>query len=372
MKIVSIVGARPQFVKAATVSRALARTASIREVLVHTGQHYDTNMSGVFFDELGIPKPSYNLGIGSAGQGAQTGRMLEAIENVLIEERPDWVLVYGDTNSTIAGALAAAKLHISVAHVEAGLRSFNRRMPEEVNRVVTDHLSDLLFAPTTTAVKNLAHEGIDAAKVAMVGDVMYDTALHFRERALSQSRIRDLLDLSEGQYVLATIHRAENTDEPARLRAIIGAIAQVSKDRRVVLPVHPRTRNAIRNAGLSLPDTLHLIEPVSYLDMVMLECGAELIVTDSGGVQKEAYFFRVPCLTLRNETEWVELVQCGWNRLLAPTDEAAVAEGIRTALRAGRPDTWLASLYGDGAAADAIASCLLARGILRSEGRLNP
>lgn len=361
MKIVSIVGARPQFVKAATVSRALARTASIREVIVHTGQHYDNNMSGVFFDELGIPQPSYNLGIGSAGQGAQTGRMLEAIENVLLEERPDWLLVYGDTNSTIAGALAAAKLHIAVAHVEAGLRSFNRRMPEEVNRVVTDHLSDLLFAPTSTAVKNLAGEGIDAGKVAMVGDVMYDTALYFRDRAQSQSQIRHELGLREGAYVLATIHRAENTDDPARLSAILGGIAEVSQERTVVLPVHPRTRNAIRNAGLQLPDTLRFIDPVSYLDMVMLECGAELIVTDSGGVQKEAYFFRVPCLTLRDETEWVELVQCGWNTLLTPTTGAAVADGIRTALRAGRPDQWLDSLYGDGAAAEAIVASLLAR-----------
>jgi UDP-GlcNAc3NAcA epimerase len=358
MKLVSIVGARPQFVKASTVSRMLAATSTFREVLVHTGQHYDKNMSDVFFSELGIPEPSYNLAVGSASHGAQTGRMLEAIETVLETEKPDWVLVYGDTNSTIAGALAATKLHIPVAHVEAGLRSFNRAMPEEVNRVLTDHVSDLLFAPTDSAVTNLRNEGIHSDKIALVGDVMYDTAIYFRQHAIDTSRIRDSLALKEGHYVLATIHRAENTDDPDRLQAIIGALIDLSRDLCVVLPMHPRTRQAVRNAGITIPDGLRLIDPVSYLDMVMLESGARMIVTDSGGVQKEAFFFKVPCVTLRDETEWAELVKGGWNRLVPPKSRAAINEGFESALRDGTSKEWPSTLYGDGNAAGAIVERL--------------
>lgn len=358
-KLVTIVGARPQFVKAAAVSRVLAATPAMSEVLVHTGQHYDKSMSEVFFSELGIPEPSYNLGIGSAAHGAQTGRMLEAIERVLQAETPDWVLVYGDTNSTIAGALAAAKLRIPVAHVEAGLRSFNRSMPEEVNRVLTDHASDLLFAPTSSAVINLRNEGVGIDKIAFVGDVMYDTALYFRQRATDTSEIRKSLGLQVGEYVLATVHRAENTDDANRLLAIIGALIDLARSLPIVLPLHPRTRLAIRSLGIATPPELRLIDPVSYLDMVMLESAARMIVTDSGGVQKEAFFFKVPCVTLRDETEWVELVDCGWNRLVRPESRAAIHQGIESALRDGTPSEWPSTLYGDGNAAAAIVERLV-------------
>lgn len=359
MKLVSIVGARPQFVKAATVSRALAATPSMQEILVHTGQHYDQNMSDVFFSELGIPEPAYNLGVGSGSQGAQTGRMLEAIEKVLLVERPDWVLVYGDTNSTLAGALAATKLHIPLAHVEAGLRSFNRAMAEEINRALTDHASDLLFAPTEAAVAHLRNEGIAGDRIALVGDVMYDTALYFQQRAADTSRIREALGLQPGRYVLATIHRAENTDDPHRLRAILGALGDLSRALLVVLPIHPRTRQAIQNSNIAIPECLRLIDPVSYLDMVTLESGAKMIATDSGGIQKEAFFFRVPCVTLRDETEWVELVQCGWNRLLPPTSREAIDQGLAAALSAAPPNAWPSTLYGDGNAANAIVDRLV-------------
>jgi UDP-GlcNAc3NAcA epimerase len=325
MKILTIVGARPQFIKAAVVSRAIAnfnKKASdrehIEEVLVHTGQHYDANMSDVFFEELDIPHPDYHLGIGSASHGAQTGRMLEEIENVLIKEKPDIVLVYGDTNSTLAGALAAAKLHISVAHVEAGLRSFNRQMPEEINRVLTDHIADMLFTPTQTAVDNLKKEGISEDKIFLIGDVMYDAALYYSKRAAEKSSILERYHFQTQQYILATIHRAENTDDPVRLRAIFEGLFQIAGEIPVVLPLHPRTREALIREGLyeMVIQSLAVIPPVGYLDMVMLEKNARLIATDSGGVQKEAYFYRVPCVTLREETEWLELVEAGWNVLL--------------------------------------------------------
>ncbi|MGI5912560.1 MAG: non-hydrolyzing UDP-N-acetylglucosamine 2-epimerase [Syntrophomonadaceae bacterium] len=326
MKIITIIGARPQFIKAAIVSRAIKEynlssitsQERIQEVLVHTGQHYDENMSDVFFEELAIPHPDYHLGIGSASHGAQTGRMLEEIEKVLIKEKPDLVLVYGDTNSTLAGALAAAKLHISVAHVEAGLRSFNRQMPEEINRVLTDHIADMLFAPTQTSVDNLKNEGISEDKIFLVGDVMYDAALYYGKLAAEESRILERYKLQPRQYILATIHRAENTDAPVRLRAILEGISKVAVEIPVVLPLHPRTREALIREGLyeMVIKSLAVIPPVGYLDMVMLEKNACLIVTDSGGVQKEAYFYRVPCVTLRGETEWVELVEAGWNVLV--------------------------------------------------------
>jgi len=323
MKTISIVGARPQFIKAAAVSRVLQKTQGVREVLVHTGQHYDANMSEVFFEELEIPRPDYNLGIGSATHGAQTGRMLEAIEEVLLREKPDWVLVYGDTNSTLAGALAAVKLHIPVAHIEAGLRSFNRRMPEEINRVLTDHASDILFAPTKAAVENLRREGISEEQIQLVGDVMYDAALYYGKKAECQSQSLNRLGLKPKEYILATIHRAENTDDPRRLRAIFEGLAEVDQEMKVVLPLHPRTRVVLVEVGLydKVARSVCLIEPVGYLDMVMLEKNARAIATDSGGVQKEAFFHRVPCLTLREETEWVELVDLGWNCIIPPTSK---------------------------------------------------
>lgn len=358
MRIVTIVGARPQFVKVAAVSRVLRREAGVREVLVHTGQHFDANMSDVFFADLQIPPPDHHLGVAGGGHGAQTGRMLEAVERVLVDEAPDRVLVYGDTNSTLAGTLAAVKLHVPVAHVEAGLRSFNRRMPEEINRVLTDHASDLLFAPTSTAVENLRREGIHDGRVHLVGDVMYDAALAYGERADRESRVLATLGLQPGGYVLATVHRAENTDDPARLEAVFRGLAAVAEQVPVVLPLHPRTAGALDRLGLrAASDRLRLVEPLGYLDMVMLEKNARLVATDSGGVQKEAYFYRVPCVTLRDETEWVELVEAGWNRLVPPLSAEAVAEGVRAALGTrGREG----DLYGDGTAAARVVSVLLA------------
>ncbi|MDA3876478.1 MAG: UDP-N-acetylglucosamine 2-epimerase (non-hydrolyzing) [Halothiobacillus sp.] len=325
MKITTIIGARPQFIKAATISRALREHhPDVREVLVHTGQHYDANMSDVFFDELDIPRPDYNLGIGGGTHGQNTGRMIEQIEDVLIKERPDWVLVYGDTDSTLAGALAAVKLHIPLAHVEAGLRSFNRRMPEEINRILTDHAANLLFPPTDTATQNLSNEGISGDKVQQVGDVMYDAALYYSERAEQRSRILDTLGLEPKNYILATIHRAENTDDPVRMNNILAGFSTAS--RTIILPLHPRTRKRFADFGLALPPTVRTIDPVGYLDMVMLEKKSALIATDSGGVQKEAYFHSVPCVTLRDETEWVELVDAGVNRLVAANKEAIASE----------------------------------------------
>ncbi|WP_243089948.1 non-hydrolyzing UDP-N-acetylglucosamine 2-epimerase [Thermus neutrinimicus] len=363
MTVVSVVGARPQFIKAAAVSRVLRATPGLREVLVHTGQHHDDNMSRVFFEELEIPEPDYHLGIGGGTHGQNTGRMLEAIEGVLLKEKPDWVLVYGDTDSTLAGALAAAKLHIPVAHVEAGLRSFNRRMPEEINRVLTDHVSDLLFAPTETAVQNLLREGIPADKVHLVGDVMYDAALYYGEKAERESQILQRLNVAPKGYILATVHRAENTDDPVRLRVILEALAQVHREVPVVFPVHPRTRKRAEAYGLEeLLDRMLTIEPVGYLDMVMLEKNARLIATDSGGVQKEAFFYRVPCATLRDETEWVELVESGWNRLCPPKDVESLVGCFL--------NVWDGALifpYGNGRAAAGVATLLAGGGILWSK-----
>jgi UDP-GlcNAc3NAcA epimerase len=369
IKIVSIVGARPQFIKAAPVSQALRERPDVSEVLVHTGQHYDDNMSAVFFRELDITPPQHNLGIGSGPQGAQTGRMLAAIEEVLLSEQPDWVIVYGDTNSTLAGALAAAKLHIPVAHVEAGLRSFNRAMPEELNRLVADHVADLLLAPTRAAIDNLAREGIAGPNVALVGDVMYDAVLHYGQVAEAQSTALDDLAVKPGQYVLATVHRAENTDDAARLGAIMSALRQLSDEIPVILPLHPRTRRAAEAAGLELGAgrRLRIVEAVGYLDMVMLERHARMIATDSGGVQKEAYFSRVPCVTLRTETEWVELVESGWNTLVPPVDPESVLRGLRSGLGA-KPGPWR-PFYGDGNAASAIAERILAAEIGSSSKR---
>jgi UDP-GlcNAc3NAcA epimerase len=357
MKLITILGARPQFIKAAAVSHALRDVPSIEEVLVHTGQHFDPNMSDVFFDELGIPAPKYNLGIGGGRHGAMTGRQLERIEQVLLDERPDAVLIYGDTNSTLAGALAAAKLHIPIAHVEAGLRSFNRRMPEEINRVLTDHVSHWLFAPTGTAMTNLAREGIADERCVLVGDVMLDASLRFRAQAQMHSGILSRFGVAAGEYVLATVHRAENTDDAARLDAILEGFRIVAEQRHIVWPVHPRMRSAVaeRGAALLTSGRIKLIDPVGYLDMVMLESSAAVIATDSGGVQKEAFFFGVPCVTLRNETEWVELVESGWNRLAPPTSATAVAASVLSAIGSQGRDV---KPYGAGDAARKIVERL--------------
>lgn len=342
MKIVTIVGARPQFIKAAPVSRLLRKHHT--EVLIHTGQHYDNNLSEIFFNELAIPSPDYNLGVGSGPHGEQTGAMLTGLEKILIEENPDWSLIYGDTNSTLAGALASAKLHIPVAHVEAGLRSFNKRMPEEINRVVTDHLSDLLFCPSDVAVSNLAAEGLTKG-VHNVGDVMADALFYAQKRAIEKSTILTRMDLSEKGYLLATVHRAENTDDPQRLENIIRALSNAGE--KVVFPIHPRTRDALNSINHFQPSpNIQLTDPVSYLDMIQLESGARMILTDSGGIQKEAYWLGVPCITLRDETEWVETMQADWNRL-AGTNPELIFELIKTF----SPPSAHPPLYGDGNAA---------------------
>ena len=356
MKIVTVVGARPQFIKAAALSRVIRNdyVSKIDEVLVHTGQHYDDNMSKVFFEELDIPHPKYNLEISGGQHGSMTGRMLEAIEKVLIQEQPDWLLIYGDTNSTLAGALAAAKLHIPVAHVEAGLRSFNMRMPEEVNRILADRVSSLLFCPTQTAVENLKAEGVTKG-VHNVGDVMYDVALFYRDRARQHSTVLDRLGLNHGAFALATCHRAENTDDPARLWQILTALVELAAEQPVVLPLHPRTRKLVAENGLSSQlNKLLVTEPLPYLDMVALEQAARMVLTDSGGVQKEAFFYGVPCITMRDETEWVETVDTGWNRLVG-------ADRIRILAAARDPHRLSAQTkpYGNGDASLGILETLL-------------
>lgn len=332
MRLLTIVGARPQFIKAAVVSLRISGTG-IEEHLVHTGQHYDADMSDTFFDELNIPAPSHFLEVGSGSHGRQTGLMLEGIEEVLVDMTPDAVLVYGDTNSTLAGALAATKLHLPVAHVEAGLRSFNRRMPEEINRVLTDHMSSILFAPSVTAVNNLAREGIAGDQVRLVGDVMYDLAMLTSERIGDPSKRIARFGVKPGQFVLATVHRAENTDRVDRLTAIVNGLDRVSASIVVVLPLHPRTRKTLADAGqLDQVRQLRIVDPLGYGDMAALEMAAAAIATDSGGVQKEAFFHRRPCVTLRDETEWTELVELGWNRLVPPLSGEAVAEGVLSAI----------------------------------------
>jgi len=355
MKGATIVGARPQFIKAAVVTRASRECDEpMREVLIHTGQHYDVNMSQIFFEELDIPEPAYNLGVGGGTHGQNTGRMIERIEKVLLTERPDWVLVYGDTDSTLAGALAAVKLHIPVAHVEAGLRSFNRRMPEEINRVLTDHSADLLFTPTDTASKNLANEGIPLDRLRQVGDVMYDAALFYADRAEVRSHILETLGLAPKGYVLATVHRAENTDDPRRLGAILAGFSGVGAN--VVWPMHPRARDRLCEYGFQIPGNVRAIDPVGYLDMVMLERHAAVIATDSGGVQKEAFFFGVHCVVLREETEWVELVDAGV-AILAGFDAALIGGVIGQCLGCAAPVT-SSKLFGTGSAGHDIALAL--------------
>lgn len=328
MKIVTVVGARPQFIKASAVSRELRNHAGFRECLVHTGQHYDAAMSDVFFEQLAMPQPDYNLAVGSGTHGMQTARMLSQIEEILIKERPQCCLVYGDTNSTLAGALAAAKLSIPVAHVEAGLRSFNRTMPEEVNRVVTDHLSDICFCPSEIAVRHLAKEGI-IRNVHLVGDVMFDAFEHNLRVAERTSDILDRLGLQRGGFMLATVHRAENTDRPENLASILKALMQLAKSGvRVVLPLHPRTKSRLHDSPDLGHKDLMVIDPVDYLDMLTLERHSAVILTDSGGVQKEAYWSRVPCVTLRRETEWTETVSAGWNVLVGPDTKHIVEAAL--------------------------------------------
>ncbi|MCH9689655.1 MAG: UDP-N-acetylglucosamine 2-epimerase (non-hydrolyzing) [Gammaproteobacteria bacterium] len=358
MKICTIVGARPQFVKAAVVSRAILARAGIDEVIIHTGQHYDSNMSSQFFDELDIPEPAYHLNIGSGAHGQQTGQMLEHIEKVLLQEKPDWVLVYGDTNSTLAGALAAAKLHIPVAHVEAGVRSFNRKMPEEINRITTDHISDRLFVPTKTAEQQLLKEGLDPAQVIYVGDVMYDATLYYNERNTSRDTLLDSLNLISKQYTLITLHRAENTDDSNRMQHIVSALLELSQQHALVLPLHPRTRAVLKKLNLfdSLEKNMMLLEPIGFLDMLALEQHAACIITDSGGVQKEAYFNRVPCITLRDETEWVELIEAGWNQLCSPSESFSL---LNHPFFDTLPPTSSESLYGDGDASNKILDALI-------------
>jgi len=328
MKVVSIVGARPQFIKCAPVSRELRKTDT--EILVHTGQHYDPEMSDVFFEELKIPKPDYNLGVGSGLHGKQTGEILAKVEEVLLKEKPDRVIVYGDTNSTLAGALAAAKIHLSVAHVEAGLRSFDRVMPEEINRIVTDHLSDLLFCPSQTAVKNLAAEGITNG-VHLVGDVMADALVYNRGIAQRKSHILETLGFADEEYCVLTVHRAGNTDDRQNLTSIIRAVGEAGIP--VVFPVHPRTRQYLQKYHLlvNLPRNIHMIDPLGYLDMIRLMESAMKILTDSGGIQKEAYMLGVPCITLRESTEWVETVESGWN-VLVGANTARILSAIHAAL----------------------------------------
>jgi UDP-N-acetylglucosamine 2-epimerase len=350
VRIATILGARPQFVKASPLSRELRRRH--QEILVHTGQHYDYGMSDVFFAELALPAPDYHLGIGSGPHGAQTGAMLAAVEDVLQKESPDTVIVYGDTNSTLAGALAAAKLHIPVAHVEAGLRSFNRRMPEETNRILVDHLSAWLFAPSEPSRVQLAREGIRDG-VHVVGDIMADAVRLHGERAAHVPTL-ERLGLRPGAYYLATVHRAENTDEPAVLRGLLEALGAL--DRPVMLPIHPRTEKRVAELGIGLPTNVRAVPPQGYLDMLALQRSAACILTDSGGMQKEAYYLEVPCVTLRNETEWTETVATGWNAL-AGTEPGRILAAVA---RRARPGTPHPELYGDGMTARRIVEVLAA------------
>ncbi len=385
MKILSIIGARPQFIKAATVSRKI-RDEGIKEILVHTGQHYDFNMSDIFFQELNLPKPDYHLGVGSGCHGDQTGRMLLETEKVLLQQKPDFALVYGDTNTTLAGSLAAAKINIPIAHIEAGLRSYNKRMPEEINRVLTDHCSDILFCPTETAVKNLRKEGfinivgdgklIDddfslARKtsslpfVVNVGDVMLDIALDVKKiiekKTGGEKRILERYSLKAKDYILVTIHRADNTDNKENLQNIMEALKEIArKGVKIFFPAHPRTKNALERFSLmnNFPQNLIISEPISYIEIITLEINAKLIITDSGGLQKEAYFSKVPCIIPRDETEWTELVETGWNKVVGTAKEN-LFNSVSSALNEDFPNRQQINFYGNGNASDKIVGVLL-------------
>lgn len=355
MKIVTIVGARPQFIKAAAISRAFKALGSIEEIIIHTGQHFDRSMSDVFFEEMEIPLPTYNLAINSLGHGAMTGRMMEGIESILLKETPDFVLVYGDTNSTLAGALAAVKLHIPIAHIEAGLRSFNMQMPEEINRILTDRISSILFCPTDNAVLNLQQEGYDHLDATIVksGDVMEDSALFYSKRASGKSDILKREGIDKDGYYLCTLHRAENTNSESRMSSIVAGLNEIAAKLKVVIPLHPRTREQFLKYPIS--SNIVVIEPVGYFDMIELIQKSKLVVTDSGGLQKEAYFFNKFCVTLRDETEWAELVENGYNQLVGANSSRLV-----DAVNYFEQQLFqkAVELYGGGRAADYIASYL--------------
>ncbi len=316
LTIATIIGARPQFIKASSLSREITKHSDIKEIIIHTGQHFDDNMSAIFFEQMHIPQPDYNLDIHSLSHGAMTGRMLEGIETIILKEKPNWVVVYGDTNSTLAGALAASKLHIKLAHVEAGLRSFDRNMPEEINRIVTDRISDLLFCPTDTAVKNLLAENADSSKIVKTGDIMYDSELYFK--LFAQKPMFKI----HTPFILSTLHRAENTDDPLRLKSIMNALNKISEKINIVLPLHPRTEEKINQYRLKFSKNVQCIHPVGYLEMLWLLNNCTMVMTDSGGLQKEAYFFEKPCITLRDETEWTELVENKINIVTGYTTES--------------------------------------------------
>jgi UDP-GlcNAc3NAcA epimerase len=354
-KIITIVGARPQFIKAAIVSRAFQNTG-LKEIIVHTGQHFDTNMSDIFFEEMQIPRPDYNLEINNLQHGAMTGRMIEGIEKVLLKESPDLVLVYGDTNSTLAGALAAKKLNIKVAHVEAGLRSFNPAMPEEINRILTDRISDILFCPTATSVKNLKKEGFDAfgSRILQVGDVMYDAALYYEKLSDQKSTIMDDLKIHDEKYIVCTIHRQENTDNKASLSSIVDALNTLNQTIKVIIPLHPRTRHIIKTQ--SIKTNFHTIDPVGYFDMIQLIRHSHLVMTDSGGLQKEAYFYGKYCITVRDQTEWTELVENGYNFLTGANKEKIIS--VCMTLMKQKPIDFSLQLYGDGKASLKITDVL--------------
>lgn len=355
MKVLTIVGARPQFIKAAAVSRAIkSYLGKVEEVIIHTGQHFDANMSDIFFSEMDIPKPKYNLDVHGVNHGAMTGRMLEGIESIILQEKPDWVLIYGDTNSTLAGALAASKLHVKVAHVEAGLRSFNMKMPEEINRIVADRISTILLCPTETAVKNLELEGYKnfPTKIAMTGDVMLDAARFYEKQAATMAKVAK--EITYPKFALSTIHRAENTDDIVRLKEIALALNEIHKTIPVVLPVHPRTAKKLADHGVKLD--VHLLEPVGYFDMISFLSRCELVLTDSGGLQKEAYFFEKPCVTFRDETEWVELVEVGANKVVGANKNAIVKASQE--YLSNKPK-FTQKLYGDGKASEKIIEALL-------------
>ena len=375
MKIVTVIGARPQIIKAAALSRAIKEhfKNEVHEVIVHTGQHYDDNMSQVFFDELGIPQPDYNLGVGSASHGVQTARMIEGIEDILLKEKPDYIVLYGDTNSTLAGAIAASKIHVPIVHIEAGLRSFNKSMPEEINRICCDHCSTLLFSPTATGFKNLVNEGfnpdnkkkftIDNPGIYHCGDVMYDNSKYFANIANQKSQILDKEGLRGIDYVLCTIHRDNNTDQPERLNAIFKALLKISGSKTVVLPLHPRTskllnanlENDLYNKITNSPG-IKILPPASFLDMIVLERHAQMIATDSGGVQKEAFFFQKPCLILRSETEWKEIVECG-AAVITDADEERIINAFNNYIE--NPPHKFPEIFGDGKAAEFICKEML-------------
>lgn len=357
MKIITIVGARPQFIKAAAVSKEIVKRNKIEEIIIHTGQHHDENMSSIFFQELGIPNPKYNLGVSGGTHGLMTARMLEAIETVLLKEQPNVLLVYGDTNSTLAGALAAVKLGIPIAHVEAGLRSFNMAMPEEVNRIMTDAVSQMLLCPTENGVKNLIAEGKKSG-VHNVGDVMFDVAITYKEIARSNSQIQSTLNLNKRDYVLTTCHRAENTNNKERLFQILKGLSDISRQMKVVFPMHPRTKKLIAEYGYQeMLQNLIITEPLSYIDIVALEQEAKLIVTDSGGMQKEAYFYDTPCITTRDETEWTETVEQGAN-VLAGADSEKIATSFERLIAGNWQPDFESQPYGNGQAAEKIVNIL--------------